>query len=521
MENDFPLNIDVIIGHPFGDVRVSLEEWVRVGPGPRFLVKPIRALRRDTDEELPLSVIPVQYRNDVSYIRKIVNGLVPDPWQRDVETLGSFLEDSGYLLHKISVLIISSGGREHALAWKLAQSPLVERVYVAPGNAGTALVAENVPIAEDDFAGLMAFAKEKGIGLTAVGPEVPLANGIVDQFQAAGLPIFGPTQAAAQLEASKAFAKTFMQEMGIPTAKAAVFTDYEEAREYLAQNPGPTVIKASGLAAGKGVIVCDDTAQAEAALQEIMLDRAFGAAGDEVLIEERMVGLELSLLVLTDGVTGVSLTPARDHKRIYDGDHGPNTGGMGAYAPPPDVTPELIAEIMATIVRPTIRGMAERGTPYVGVLYAGLMLTAVGPKVIEFNCRFGDPETQVVLPMLDGDLAEIMLACIEGRLTPQMVRFYDGACATVVLAAPGYPGPYPKGLPITGLDEMPDDVLVFHAGTKMSEGQIVTNGGRVLAVSARGEDLTTAVARVYTAVPKIHFTGAHYRRDVGYRTQYL
>lgn len=426
------------------------------------------------------------------------------------------------MIENISVLVIGSGGREHALAWKLGQSPLVERVYVAPGNAGTALVAENVPVAEDDFAGLIAFAQEKGVGLTVVGPEIPLANGIVDQFQAAGMPIFGPTQAAAQLEASKAFAKTFMQEMGIPTAKAAVFTDYEEARAYLAQNPGAVVIKASGLAAGKGVIVCDDTAQAEVALQGIMLDRAFGGAGDEVLIEERMTGPELSLLVLADGVTAnpkplraVPLLPARDHKRIYDGDQGPNTGGMGAYAPPPDVTSELIDKIMTTIVHPTIRGMAERGTPYVGVLYVGLMLTAFGPKVIEFNCRFGDPETQVVLPMLDGDLAEIMLACIEGRLTPEMVRFYEGACATVVLAAPGYPGPYPKGLPITGLEDVPDDVLVFHAGTKMHEGQIVTNGGRVLAVSARGEDLATAVARVYTAVPKIYFEGVHHRRDIG------
>ncbi|HRQ41916.1 MAG TPA: phosphoribosylamine--glycine ligase [Chloroflexota bacterium] len=419
------------------------------------------------------------------------------------------------MIENISVLVIGSGGREHALAWKLGQSPLVGKVYVAPGNAGTGLVVENVPIAEDDFAGLISFAQEKGIGLTAVGPEVPLANGIVDQFQAAGLPIFGPTQAAAQLEASKAFAKMFMQEMGIPTAKAAMFTHYEEARDYLAQNPGPVVIKASGLAAGKGVIVCDDTAQAETALQEIMLDRAFGTAGDEVLIEERMAGPELSLLVLTDGVTAVPLLPARDHKRIYDGDQGPNTGGMGAYAPPPDVTPELIEEIMATIVRPTIRGMAERGTPYVGVLYVGLMLTSSGPQVIEFNCRFGDPETQVVLPMLDGDLAEIMLACIEGRLSPEMVRFHSGACVTLVLAASGYPGPYPKGLPITGLDAVPDDVLVFHAGTKMENGQIVTNGGRVLAVSARGEGLSTAVDRVYTAIPKIHFDGVHYRRDIG------
>ncbi|MCL4266480.1 MAG: phosphoribosylamine--glycine ligase [Anaerolineae bacterium] len=415
----------------------------------------------------------------------------------------------------MSVLVIGSGGREHALAWKLGQSPLVGRVFVAPGNAGTSLVAENVPIAEDDFAGLIAFVQENGIGLAVVGPEVPLAQGIVDQFQAAGLPIFGPTQTAAQLEASKAFAKTFMQEMGIPTARAAIFTDYEEARDYLAQNLGPAVIKASGLAAGKGVIVCDDTAQAESALQEIMLDRAFGMAGDEVLIEERMAGPELSLLVLTDGVTAVPLLPARDHKRIYDGDQGPNTGGMGAYAPPPDVTPELIDEIMTTVVHPIIRGMAERGMPYVGVLYAGLMLTAVGPKVVEFNCRFGDPETQVVLPMLDGDLAEIMLACIEGRLSPEMVSFHSGACVTVVLASPGYPGNYPKGLPITGLDSISEDILAFHAGTKMSEGQIVTNGGRVLAVSGRGEDLGTAVSRVYTAVQKIHFEGILYRRDIG------
>lgn len=418
-------------------------------------------------------------------------------------------------MNKLSVLVIGSGGREHALAWKLGQSPLVGRVYVAPGNAGTGLVAENLSIAEDDFAGLIAFAQEKEIGLTVIGPEVPLANGIVDVFQSAGMPVFGPTQAAAQLEASKAFAKGFMQEMGIPTARAAVFTDYEEAREYLAQNPGPVVIKASGLAAGKGVIVCDHTAQAETALQEIMLDRAFGLAGDEVLIEERMAGPELSLLVLTDGVTAVPLTPARDHKRIYDHDQGPNTGGMGAYAPPPDADAALIAQIMETVVRPTIRGMAERGTPYVGVLYAGLMLTAVGPKVVEFNCRFGDPETQAVLPLLESDLAELMLACIEGRLSPDMVRFHSGACATVVMAAPGYPGHYPKGLPITGLETLPDEIMVFHAGTAVGHAQTVTSGGRVLAVSARGEDLDTAVHQAYNGVAHIHFEGAHYRKDIG------
>lgn len=419
------------------------------------------------------------------------------------------------MMSKLKILVVGSGGREHALAWKLGQSVLVERVFVAPGNAGTGMVAQNVAISDSDLDGLLAFTQENGIGLTVVGPEVPLADGIVDKFQAAGLPIFGPTQAAAQMESSKAFAKAFMQEYGIPTAKAAVFTDYEDARDYLAENPGPAVIKASGLAAGKGVIVCDDTAQAESALQEIMLDRAFGRAGDEVLIEERMTGPELSLLVLTDGKTAVPLMPSRDHKRAYDHDAGPNTGGMGAFGPPPDVDQTLVDEIMSTVVLPTIRGMAECGTPYVGVLYAGLMLTADGPKVIEFNCRFGDPETQVVLPMLDGDLAEIMLACVDGRLQPDLVQRHSGACATVVMASPGYPGSYPKGLPISGLEDVPEDVMVFHAGTSLADGQVVSSGGRVLTVSARGVDLATAVANAYAGVAKIHFENAHYRTDIG------
>lgn len=419
------------------------------------------------------------------------------------------------MMSKLKILVVGSGGREHALAWKLGQSVLVERVFVAPGNAGTGMVAQNVAISDSDLDGLLAFTQENGIGLTVVGPEVPLADGIVDKFQAAGLPIFGPTQAAAQMESSKAFAKAFMQEYGIPTAKAAVFTDYEDARDYLAENPGPAVIKASGLAAGKGVIVCDDTAQAESALQEIMLDRAFGRAGDEVLIEERMTGPELSLLVLTDGKTAVPLMPSRDHKRAYDHDAGPNTGGMGAFGPPPDVDQTLVDEIMSTVVLPTIRGMAECGTPYVGVLYAGLMLTADGPKVIEFNCRFGDPETQVVLPMLDGDLAEIMLACVDGRLQPDLVQRHSGACATVVMASPGYPGSYPKGLPISGLEDVPEDVMVFHAGTSLADGQVVSSGGRVLTVSARGVDLATAVANAYAGLAKIHFENAHYRTDIG------
>jgi phosphoribosylamine--glycine ligase len=419
-------------------------------------------------------------------------------------------------MEKLSVLVVGSGGREHAIVWKVAQSPLVEEIFIAPGNAGTAQVGTNVAIGVEDIDALVAFAQENGIGLTAVGPEVPLAMGIVDAFQAAGLTVFGPTQAAAQLEASKAFAKAFMQARGIPTAKAAIFTDYEAAISALPEfeNAEGVVIKASGLAAGKGVIVCDSLAQAEAALQEIMQDKAFGDAGDEVLIEERMSGPELSLLVLTDGKTAVPLMPSRDHKRAYNNDEGPNTGGMGVYGPPPDVDQALIDDVMATIIEPTIRGMAAQGTPYVGVLYAGLMLTADGPKVIEFNCRFGDPETQVVLPMLDGDLAEIILACAEGRLTSDLVKVHPGAAATVVMASPGYPGSYPKGLPITGLGNV-TDAIVFHAGTKQENGKIVTSGGRVLCVTALGDDMETVVSRAYDGVEQIHFKGAHYRTDIG------
>ncbi len=416
-------------------------------------------------------------------------------------------------MNKLKILIIGSGGREHALAWKLAQSPRVGQIYVAPGNAGTAVLGQNIPVAADDIDRLVLWAREKKVDLTVVGPELPLALGIVDSFRLVRLPIFGPTQVAAQLEASKAFAKKFMQEMGIPTAVSATFTDYQQAASYLPD--GPTVVKASGLAAGKGVIVCDNRTQAEAALRQIMLDREFGAAGDSVVIEERLTGPELSVLALCDGKTAVALPPARDHKRAYDGDRGPNTGGMGVYAPPPDVDAALVERIMQTILQPAVDGMARRGTPYVGVLYAGIMLTPDGPKTLEFNCRFGDPETQAILPLLDGDLAEIMLACIEGRLTPEMVRVHPGACATVVMAAPGYPGSYPKGLPISGLESVPPDVLVFHAGTKMQGGQVVSDGGRVLCVSGRGDDLATAVASAYTGVAAIHFEGAHFRKDIG------
>lgn len=420
---------------------------------------------------------------------------------------------------KLNVLVIGSGGREHALAWKLAQSVRVERVFVAPGNAGTAASFTNVAIADNDIDGLLQVAQENEIGLTIVGPEVPLSLGIVDRFQAAGLMIFGPSQAAAQLESSKAFAKSFMTEMGIPTAPSVTFTEYEAARDYLAEvalTEG-IVIKASGLAAGKGVIVCDDLAQAEVALQEMMLERTFGKAADEVVIETRLNGPEVSLLAFCDGQTAVPMLPARDHKRVCDHDEGPNTGGMGAYAPPPDVNEALVAQIMEMVIKPTVAGMAARGIPYVGVLYAGMMLTRDGPRVLEFNCRFGDPETQVILPMLDSDLTEIMLACIEGQLSSEMVQRREGACATVVMTAPGYPGSYAKGLPIAGLKtaESLANVIVFQAGTKLVDGQIVSSGGRVLTVSAWGERLQTAVQNAYRAIEKIHFDGAHYRKDIG------
>ena len=422
-------------------------------------------------------------------------------------------------MKEMKVLVIGAGGREHALTWALSRSELVGQVFVAPGNAGTAVIAQNIPIADNDLDGLRQFAIEQAIDLTVVGPEVPLSMGIVDQFQAQGLKIFGPTQAAAQLEASKAFAKDFMAEMGIPTANYQTFTDYETAVTALHQFPMPNgiVVKASGLAAGKGVIVCDTLAQAESALKEIMLDKAFGASGDQVILEERLVGSEVSLLAFSDGTTAVAMLPARDHKRAYDNDEGPNTGGMGVYAPPPDVDQNLVAEIMETVINPTVKGMAERGTPYVGVLYAGIMLTPDGPKVLEFNCRFGDPETQVILPMISSDLVELLLRCIDGRLSPDLVKVKPGACATVIMASPGYPASYPKGLPITGIEEANalDDVIVFHAGTKWIGEQLVTSGGRVLAVSARGDGLATAVARAYEGVGHIYFDGAHYRTDIG------
>lgn len=434
-----------------------------------------------------------------------------------------------------NALIIGSGGREHALAWSLARSPIVQHIYLAPGNGGTTwpaaegrAAATNINLLPDDFPALITFAQEKKIGLTVVGPEVPLAAGLVDTFQAHGLPIFGPNQAAAQLEASKAFAKEFMVRHDIPTGAYRSFGNYEAARAYLdvtAQNRPdddlPLVVKASGLAAGKGVIMCDTRGEAEAAIRQIMVEQAFGLAGDQVVIEERLSGPELSVLAFSDGRTVVTMPPARDHKRVYDHDQGPNTGGMGAYAPVPGLEPGLVDQIKQAVLQPAVDGMAAQGTPYIGVLYAGLMLTDDGPQVLEFNCRFGDPETQVILPLLASDLAEILLACIEGRLSEVDIAWRPQSCATVVMASEGYPGSYPKGRPVTGLNEEQDspaqaaEVIVFHAGTSRQHGQLVTAGGRVLAVSALGPDLPAALERAYDTVETIHFDGAHYRRDIG------
>jgi phosphoribosylamine--glycine ligase len=363
---------------------------------------------------------------------------------------------------------------------------------------------------------LVSFARQEQIDLTAVGPEVPLAAGLVDAFAEAGLRAFGPTAAAAQLESSKAFAKRLMVEEGIPTAMGAIFGEYEAALAYLRQQGAPIVVKASGLAAGKGVLVCSTLEQAEAALYKVMVERAFGKAGDQVLIETCLVGEEASLLAFTDGRTVVPMLAARDYKRVGDGDRGLNTGGMGGYAPSPYLSPDLVDKVVVRVLQPAVDGMRRRGAPYVGVLYAGLMLTDQGPRVLEFNCRFGDPETQVLLPLLESDLVEILLACLEGRLDEIEVRWTPDHTVCLVMASDGYPGSYKVGKEITGVDRVSalPNVMVFQAGTKQADGRLVTAGGRVLAVTASGPTLPAAREQAYAAVEHIHFRGAHYRRDI-------
>ena len=417
------------------------------------------------------------------------------------------------------ILVVGNGGREHTLVWKICQAPSVGKVYCAPGNPGIARLAECVSISADDLDGLAAFADQHAVDLTVVGPESPLVAGIVDRFTERGLMAFGPSQRAAALEGSKVFAKELMRKWGIPTAQFARFTERVDALDYLKAHGAPIVIKASGLAAGKGSIVAMTQEEAAQAIEGIMGRRMFGQSGDEVVIEEFMEGEEASILALTDGETIAPLVSSQDHKRVFDGDEGLNTGGMGAYAPAPVMSPELLEQVTDQILRPTIEAMKEEGRPYKGVLYAGLMITDEGPKVVEFNCRFGDPECQVVLPLLESDLVEAMEAVCEGRLNGVPLRNADGAAVCVVLASGGYPGPYEKGKVISGLErlETMDGVMVFHAGTAEKDGQIVSNGGRVLGITATGRDVRSAIDRAYEAAARVSFEGMHYRRDIGYR----
>ncbi len=419
----------------------------------------------------------------------------------------------------MNVLLVGSGGREHALAWKLAQSPELGKLYCAPGNPGMDKHGKCVPIDPMDLDRLIDFAREHEIGLTVVGPENPLAAGIVDRFEKAGLRAFGPSAAAARIESSKAFAKDLMARYGIPTARYAEFDDAGAARDYVQHHGAPIVVKADGLAAGKGVTVAMHVGDALDAIDQAMVHGAFGAAGQRVVIEEFLEGEEASIFALSDGNAILPLVAAQDHKRVNDGDQGPNTGGMGAYSPAPLITPALFARIEDSVLRPAIDGMAEDGHLYRGVLYAGLIITRDGPKVIEFNCRFGDPETQAVLPRMKGDLLPLLAACAHGGLRNQSVHWHYGACVTVVMASGGYPGTFQKGKLISGIDaaEELEGVTVFHAGTKRESGQLLTNGGRVLNVTATGPDIAATIARAYEAADRIHFEGAHYRRDIGAR----
>lgn len=419
----------------------------------------------------------------------------------------------------MKVLIVGGGGREHALAWKLRQSPLVEKIFCAPGNAGIAQGAECVPIETMDFKRLVSFAREKEIGLTVVGPEAPLAAGLADLFAEAGLAVFGPSRRAARLEGSKIFAKELMEKNGIPTARCKTFADFESAAAYIDEHGAPVVVKADGLAAGKGVVVAQTAEEAREALRSIMVEKVHGEAGSRVVIEEFLSGEEVSVLAFTDGETVVPMVPSQDHKAVFENDTGPNTGGMGAYSPVPALDEKGLAEVTKAILEPTVAGLRKEGIVFKGVLYAGLMLTADGPKVLEYNVRFGDPECQVVLPRLKSDLAEIMLDVVNGRLEGRKVSWLENCAATVVMASGGYPGPYEKGLEITGLEEAAavPGTYVFHAGTALKEGKIVTAGGRVLSVSAWGNDLREALDKAYAAVAKIDFAGKHYRRDIGHR----
>jgi len=419
----------------------------------------------------------------------------------------------------VKVLVVGSGGREHALAWKIAKSPLVEKLYCAPGNGGTRLVAENVAVSDTDIAGLAGFAARERIDLTVVGPEIPLSLGIVDEFERRGVRIFGPCQKAAELEASKVFAKQFMARHKIPTGRFRIAEFPEEALAILRSDEFgfPVVVKADGLAAGKGVIICKSRDEAEAAVRSVMIDRQFGDAGRRVLIEEFLTGKEVSFIIISDGAKALPLVTTMDHKTVFDGDKGPNTGGMGTISPSPFVTPELFDEVMQTIIQPTIARMDEEGRTYKGALYAGLMLTSEGPKVLEYNCRFGDPETQPQMLRLETDLVDILISAIEGNVQIDKVKWNALSSVCVILASGGYPGHYEKGRVITGLEDVTRirGITIFHAGTKYENGRYLTSGGRVVGVCGAGTTLADARKAVYDAIGLIRFDGMHYRRDIG------
>ncbi len=417
----------------------------------------------------------------------------------------------------MKILVVGGGGREHALVWKIAQSPLAEKIWCAPGNPGIAALAECVDIPVEAVEKLRDFALREKVDLTVVGPEVPLTLGIVDLFEASGLAIFGPSRAAAQIEGSKSFSKDLMAKYGIPTAAYRTFTDRDEAAAYIREQGAPIVVKANGLAAGKGVIVALTVEQALAAIDEIMVEGVFGAAGNSVVIEEFMAGEEASFFAFTDGRNILPLASAQDHKRAYDDDQGPNTGGMGAYSPAPVVTEALYRQIVETIVRPTVEGMAKEGIPYRGILYVGLMIEEGRPRVVEYNARFGDPEAQPLLMRMKSDIVPVLAACARGELTQTELAWHDKAAVCVVMASGGYPGPYEKGRVIRGLDEAAaiPDLLVFHAGTAFLKGEVVNVGGRVLGVTGLGATVRDAIDRAYQGVKAISWEGAHYRADIG------
>jgi phosphoribosylamine--glycine ligase len=418
----------------------------------------------------------------------------------------------------MNILVIGSGGREHTLCWKLRQSPDVKDLYCAPGNGGTLTDAVNVDLSVTEHQEVIDFCREKSIDLVVVGPEAPLAVGIADNLENAGISVFGPSYAASRMESSKIFAKELMGRYNVPTASFRIFDDFKKAKDHIYSVGSPVVVKAYGLAAGKGVIIAEDVKTAVEAAKAMLVKGEFGSAGQKIIVEEYLTGEEASILVMTDGSNIIPLASSQDHKRVYDGDSGPNTGGMGAYSPAPVISDGFFDEIMETIIRPTINGLHNEGIVYKGVLYVGLMITDSGPKVLEYNVRFGDPETQAILPRMKSDLAELVMGVANGDLSGKTIEWDERECVCVVLASGGYPGNYEKGKRITGLKEaINEGALIFHAGTRLENGEPVTSGGRVLNVVGMGRGIKEAAANTYRAVSKIHFDGMHYRKDIGYR----